>query len=41
MARRGYEVVVVEPGAGLAEVARRNLVEFEAVRAQRRFKLTR
>lgn len=32
MACRGYEVVVVELGAGLAGVARRNLADFEAVR---------
>src|SRR3954471_8259512 len=31
LARRGFEVVAVELGAGLAEVARRNLVSFADV----------
>jgi SAM-dependent methyltransferase len=35
LARRGYEVVAIELGAGLAEVARRNLARFPAVRVVR------
>lgn len=32
LARRGYEIVAIELGAGLADVARRNLAGFPAVR---------